>query len=73
MKNKVEAFSTFFAIVFNNADRPWAAQFPEMEGPEGGNSGFLLVVTEIPMDQLYQLNAFKSLGPHGIHPRVLKE
>ncbi|KFP55077.1 hypothetical protein N323_08807, partial [Cathartes aura] len=32
-----------------------------------------LVDTEIVRDHLYQLDVHKSMGPDGIHPRVLKE
>jgi len=31
------------------------------------------VDTEIVRDQLYQLNLHKSMGPDGIHPRVLNK
>ncbi|KAK4824398.1 hypothetical protein QYF61_014058 [Mycteria americana] len=72
-EEKAEAFSTVFASVFNHTDRPWAAQSPELENNECGNSDFPFVDTEIVRDQLYQLNVHKSMGPDGIHPRVLKE
>lgn len=44
-----------------------------MEDHKCGNSDFLSVDPEIVRDQLYQLNVHKSMGPHGIHPSVLKE
>ena len=72
-EEKAEAFNVFFASVFSNTDRSWAAQSPESEGQECGNSDFPFVDTEIVRDQLYQLNVHKSMGPDGIHPRVLKE
>ncbi len=72
-EEKAEAFNAFFASVFNNTDRPWAAWSPESEGHECGNSDFPFVDTEILRDQLYQLDVHKSMGPDGIHPRVLKE
>ncbi|KAK4827324.1 hypothetical protein QYF61_016574 [Mycteria americana] len=68
-----EAFNVFFALVFNNTDRPWAARSPESEDYECGNSDFPFVDTEIVRDQLCQLNVHKSMEPDGIHPTVLKE
>ena len=72
-EEKVEAFNAFFASVFNNNDRPWAAQSPELEDHECGNSDFPFVDTEIVRDQLYQPNVHKPMGPDGIPPRELKE
>ncbi|KAK4810454.1 LOW QUALITY PROTEIN: hypothetical protein QYF61_004234 [Mycteria americana] len=72
-EEKAEAFNAFFASGFNNTDRPWDAQSPDSEDHECGNSDFPFVDTEIVRDQLYQLNVHKSMGPEGIHPRVLKE
>ncbi|KAK4806855.1 hypothetical protein QYF61_012576 [Mycteria americana] len=62
-----------FNKVFNNTDRPWAARPSESEDHDCGSSAFPFVDTEIVKDQLYQLYVHKSMGPDGIHPRVLKE
>ncbi|GAB0189105.1 mitochondrial enolase superfamily member 1 [Grus japonensis] len=72
-EEKAEAFNAFFASVFNNTDRPWAARSSESEDHSCGSSEFPFVDTEIVRDQLYQLNVHKSMGSDGIHPRVLKE
>ena len=69
---EVETFHGFFASVFNNIHRPWAAWFSELEGHKCGNKNFPSVETEIVRDQLYQLNVHKCMGPDGIHPGVLK-
>ncbi|KAK4823990.1 hypothetical protein QYF61_009115 [Mycteria americana] len=72
-EEKAGTFNAFFASVFNNTDRPWAAQSPEVDNQECGNSDLPFVDTEILSDQLHQLNIHKSTGPDGIQPRVLKE
>jgi len=73
-EEKAEAYSVlFFASVFNNTDRPWANQFPELEDHRCGNSAFSFVDTETVRDQLYQLNVHKSIRLDGINPRLLKE
>jgi len=64
------ALSVFFASVFNNTGRPWAAWSPELEDHGCGNSDFPFVDTEIVRNQL---NVHRSMGPDGIHPRVLKD
>lgn len=45
----------------------------ELEDYNCGNSDFLFVDSAIVKDQLRQLNVPKSVGPDGLHPRVLKE
>ena len=40
-EEKAEAFKAFFASVFKNTGRPWAAQSPELEDYERGNSDFI--------------------------------
>lgn len=69
-EGKADAFHALFVSGFS---RPSASQSPELEDHKCGNSDFLFVDTTIVRDQLYQLNIHKSMGPHGIHPSVLKE
>lgn len=71
-KVKVEAFDVSFASVFNNTDKSWAAWPPQPEDHECGNNDFGFVDAEIVRNQLYQLNAHRSLGSDRIHPRVVR-
>lgn len=66
-EEKEDAFYALFVSVFN---RPSASQSPELEDHKCGNNDFLFEDTGIVRDQL---NVLKSLRPHGIHPKVLKE
>jgi len=54
---------------FNTNDSPWAAVSSQLENHR--NSGFPFMDPEIVRDRSYQLNAHKSMGPGGIHSRVL--
>jgi len=72
-EEKVEAFNVVFASVFNNTDRPWAAQSLELEDHKCVTHEFSFVDTEIVRDHWYQLNAHKCMRPNVMHPRVLKE
>lgn len=56
----METLNAFFSV-FNNTATPWAAQSPESEDHEYGNSYFPLVDTEILRGQLYLLNVHKSV------------
>lgn len=66
----MRAFTTSFALVSYNTDRPWAALSSDLENHYCGNSDFLFVYMEIVRDQL---SICKSVRPVWIHPRVLKE
>jgi len=45
-EEKAEVLNVFFASVFNNTDRPWAARFSELEDHDCGNNDFSYIGTE---------------------------
>ncbi|KAJ7407900.1 hypothetical protein WISP_123992 [Willisornis vidua] len=53
-------------------DEPRESQCPELEDHDCKNNQ-LPVNPEIVQDLLIQMNRYKSMGPDGIHPRILKE
>ncbi|GAB0176455.1 mitochondrial enolase superfamily member 1 [Grus japonensis] len=70
--NKAETFNAFFTSVFNTDDRLWDPSCPELEDCDCGNNK-LLADPEIVQDLLLHLDAYKSMGPDGIHPRMFRE
>ncbi|KAJ7420213.1 hypothetical protein WISP_49407 [Willisornis vidua] len=71
-RDKAEGFNTFFASVFNMDDKPRASQCPELEDHDWENDQ-LPAEPEIVQGLLFQLEPYKSMGPNGINPRILKE
>ncbi|TRZ23211.1 hypothetical protein HGM15179_003912 [Zosterops borbonicus] len=71
-RDKAELFNTLFASVFNTDDGPREFQCRELEDQGCGNDQ-LMVNPETGWDLLLQLNLNKTMGPDGIHPRILKE
>ncbi|KAJ7397220.1 hypothetical protein BTVI_137436 [Pitangus sulphuratus] len=71
-RNKAEVFYAFFASTFNTDDEPGGSQWPELED-HGCENDQLPVDPETVQDLLIQLDPYKSMGPDGVHPRILKE
>lgn len=63
----------FLFSVFNSSDRPWAAQFSELEHHDWRSNDFPSMLTRIARKQSHQLNICKSMDPDMLYPRVLKE
>ncbi|GAB0206625.1 mitochondrial enolase superfamily member 1 [Grus japonensis] len=70
--DKEERFNAFFTSVFNTDDRLWDPRCPKLEDRDCGNDK-LPADPELVQDLLLHLDAYKSMGPNGIHPRVLRE
>ncbi|KAF1444227.1 hypothetical protein FQV21_0013191, partial [Spheniscus demersus] len=72
-EEKAEVLNAFFASVFNRqTDYPQGTRPPELEDRDEQDKP-PIIQEEAVNDLLRHLDAHKSMGPDGIHPRVLRE
>lgn len=64
-------FNSFFASVIRTDDTPRGYQCPEMENHDCDNDQ-LPINPELLWDLWLHLDPYKSMGPGGSHPKVLK-
>jgi len=73
-EEKAEVLNAFFASVFNSqSDYSQGTQPLVLEDREGEWNNPPIIREEAVNDLLYHLDTYKSMGPDGIHARVLME
>ncbi|KAK4811295.1 hypothetical protein QYF61_023347 [Mycteria americana] len=73
-EEKAEVLNAFFASVFNSqTSYPQGIQPPEQEDRDGEQNKPPIIQEEAVNDLLCHLDTHKSMGPDGIHLRVLRE
>ena len=72
-RDKAEVLNALFASVFNNKTcYSLGTQPPALVDRDGEQNKPFMIHEEIVLDLLRKLDAYKSMGPDGLHPRVLR-
>ena len=73
-RDKAEVLNAFFASVFiNKTCCSLGTQPPVLAGRDGEQNKPFMIHDKIVLDLLQKLDAYKSTGLDGLHPRVLRE
>jgi len=73
-QDKAEVLNAFFASVFNSkACYSLGTQPPVLVGKDGEQNRLCIIHSEMVLDLLPKLDTHKSMGPDGLHPRMLRE
>jgi len=73
-EEKAEVINAFFASVFNSKGSCSPdTQPPEQEDRDGEQKETPKIQGEMVSDMLHHIDTHRSMGPDGIHPRVLRE
>jgi len=70
---KAELLNAFFVSVFSAKAGPQESQAPEVGEETHREDDFPLVEEDCVRDHLSNLDAHKSMGPDGMHPRMLRQ
>ena len=70
-RDKAEVLNAFFA--FNKTCYSLGTQPPTLVDSDGEQNKLFMIHDKIVLDLLRKLDAYKSMGPDGLYPRVLRE
>ena len=73
-QDKAGVLNAFFASVFNSKTcYSLGTQPPVLVARDGEQNKPCMIQDEIVLDLLRKRDAYESMGPDGLHPRVLRE